>query len=115
MGLNDTHFTNPDRRPSQSLEHHAHDVAFRQQLASAFRPSGPHNVQMETGHVLLPATGGNSGHGPYVVVHHPNDESDRSLYLPIGDDPHQWFPNLMKHLNDRDVMSHMRNQMNGGW
>lgn len=112
MGLNDRHFTSPDPFPGQSLEEHQHDVAFRQQLASAFTPSGPHNVRMETGHQICPATGWNWGDGPTALVHHRNDP-DWTIRLPLGHDPHQWFPNLVKHLNDRSVMSQMREQMNG--
>jgi len=117
MGLNDTHFTSPEMTSGDTLENYRNNVAFRQQLASAFRPDGPHNVRMETGHMLLPVThpdaqGPNDVHGPQVIIHHRNDPH-YSIALPLGDDPHQWMPNLMRHLNDRTVMDRMRDQMNG--
>lgn len=116
MGLNDTHFTNPERVPGHTLEQHQNDVAFRQQLASVFSPHGPHNVRMETGHTLLPVTHpesiGPDVEGPQVIVQHRNDP-DRPFSLPLGHDPQRWMPNLMKHLNSREVMEQMRDQMNG--
>jgi hypothetical protein len=112
MGYNDRHFTSPDISPGQSLEHYRNDVAFRQQLASVFQPSGPHNVRMETGHQLCPATGDNWGAGPEALVSHRNDPN-WTIRLPLGHDPHQWMPNLMRHLNRREVMNQMREQMNG--
>jgi hypothetical protein len=117
MGLNDTHFTSPERTDGQSLEHYRNDVAFRQQLASVFQPHGPHNVRMETGHTLLPLThpdahGPDDTTGPQVAVHHRNDP-DWHFSLPLGDDPAQWMGNLARHLNSRPVMERMREQMNG--
>jgi hypothetical protein len=117
MGYNDRHFTSPDIMPGQSLEHYRNDVAFRQQLASAFQPHGPHNVRMETGHTLLPVThpdanGPDGTVGPQVIVHHRNDP-DWSISLPLGPDPSQWMGNLARHLNSREVMERMRRQMNG--
>jgi hypothetical protein len=117
MGYNDRHFTSPDRMPGQSLEHYRDDVAFRQQLASVFQPFGPHNVRMETGHTLLPVTHDEAEsfrdvRGPQVIVQHRNDP-DSPIALPLGHDPSQWMGNLMRHLNDREVMERMREQMNG--
>lgn len=123
MGWNDTHFTRPDPVPGDSMENYRNDVAFRQQLASVFQPHGPHNVRMETGHTLLPVThpealgpagasGGEFVRGPQVVVSHRNDPDD-FFSLPLGDDPRQWMPNLARHLNSREVMQRMRDQMNG--
>jgi hypothetical protein len=114
MGLNDTHFTSPDISAGQSLENYRHDVAFRQQLASVFQPSGPHNVRMETGHQIFPGVE-LPDHERTAVIHHHNDELDRPIYLPLGHDPEQWMPNLMRHLNDREIMGHMREQMNDPW
>jgi hypothetical protein len=117
MGWNDTHFTSPERGPMESLEHYRNNVAFRQQLASVFQPHGPHNVRMETGHTLLPVThpdtlGPQDTWGPQVVVNHRNNPDDHYA-LPLGDDPGRWMPNLMRHLNSREVMQRMREQMNG--
>lgn len=117
MGLNDTHFTRPDMTPGEDLGHYRDNVAFRQQLASVFQPVSSHNVRMETGHLLLPVThpeayGPGGVRGPQVVIHHRNDPDD-SVALPLGNDPGQWMPNLMRHLNSREVMSRLRDQMNG--
>lgn len=117
MGYNDTHFTSPAMTPGWTTEQHQNEVRLRQQLASVFQPHGPHNVRMETGHTLLPishpdAVGPGNVRGPQVIVQHRNDP-DRPFSLPLGHDPRQWFPNLVKHLNDRSVMSQMREQMNG--
>jgi hypothetical protein len=117
MGLNDTHFTNPAWTPGWTTEQHQNEVRFRQQLASVFQPYGPHNVRMETGHTLLPishpdAIGPGNVRGPQVIISHRNDPDDH-FALPIGDDPAQWMGNLAKHLNNRDVMQRMRDQMNG--
>lgn len=115
MGLNDRHFTNPDRGSWQTPEQHRDDISFRQQLAGAFRVTGPHNVQMETGHVLLPLMKGRDPGGPQVAVHHPDDEFDRTMYLPLGRDPQGWMGDLARHLGNRDVMRQMRDQMTSGW
>jgi hypothetical protein len=117
MGLNDTHFTSPERTGGWSLEQHQNEVGFRQQLASVFQPAGPHNVRMETGHTLLPIThpdalGPGDVRGPQVVVSHRNDP-DAHFSLPLGNDPAQWMGNLARHLNSREVMSRMREQMSG--
>jgi len=117
MGWNDTHFTSPDRSPGQSLEEYQRNVAFRQQLASVFQPHGPHNVRMETGHTLLPVThaeawGPQGVKGPQVIIHHHNDP-DYPISLPLGHDPGKWMGNLMRHLNSKEVMSQLRDQMNG--
>lgn len=117
MGWNDTHFTSPEQGPGQSLEQYRNDVAFRQQLASVFKPHGPHNVRMESGHVLLPLThpetiGPQGTRGPQVVVSHGNDPHDY-LALPLGQDPGQWMGDLARHLGSREVMQRMREQMNG--
>lgn len=85
-------------------------------------PHGPHNVRMETGHTLLPIThpaatgpagvrGGDYTRGPQVVVQH--RKSPDMFSLPLGDSPHQWMGNLARHLNSREVMERMRDQMNG--
>lgn len=117
MGYNDTHFTSPDMTPGQDLGEYQRNVAFRQQLASVFQPHGSHNVRMETGHRLLPLThpdsfGPGDVHGPQVVIQHHADP-DNPFSVPIGDDPRQWMPNLARQLNSREVMSRMREQMNG--
>jgi hypothetical protein len=117
MGLNDTHFTSPDRSPGESLEEYQRDVTFRQQLASVFKPVSAHNVQMETGHYLLPVThpeafGPGGVTGPQVIIHHRNDPDD-SLALPLGRDPSRWMGDLARHLNSRPVMERLRDQMNG--
>lgn len=116
MGLNDTHFTSPEMTPGEDLEDYRNNVAFRQQLASVFRPHGPHNVRMETGHTILPVThpeafGPGGLTGPQVIIHHRS--SHWPIALPLGDNPHQWMPNLMKHLNNRDVMKNLHEQMSG--
>lgn len=110
MGLNDRHFTNPDPTPGVSLEDHRNDVAFRQQLASVFRPDGPHNVRMETGHMLCPGVHHAGGEERKAIVTYGGDP--HPVYLPLGHEPAQWMPNLMKHLNSREIMGHLRDQMN---
>ena len=122
MGLNDRHFTNPDIFSGWTLEQHRNEVGFRQQLASMFRPHGPHNVQMETGHTLLPMThpdafgpndlSGQEVRGPQVAISHRNEPSDY-FSIPLGHDPHQWMPNLVRSLGSRPVMERMRAQMSG--
>jgi hypothetical protein len=117
MGWNDRHFTSPDMTPGESLEDYRNNVAFRQQLASVFQPHGPHNVRMETGHTLLPVTHPNSvgpgqRFGPQVIVQHRNSPED-AISLPLGHDPSQWMNDLARHLNSRDVMARMHEQMNG--
>jgi hypothetical protein len=122
MGLNDSHFTNPEITPGWTPEQHQNEVRFRQQLASVFRPLGSHNVQMETGHTLLPVThpdaigppgvgGGEETHGPQVIVQHRN--AHYGFSLPLGSDPRKWMGDLAAHLNSRPVMEQMRDQMNG--
>jgi hypothetical protein len=116
MGYNDYHFTSPEPYESQSLEDYRNDVSFRQQLASAFTPIGPHSVRMETGHTLLPAThpdsfGPDDVKGPQVIIQHRN--AGYPMSVPLGHDPSQWMPNLIRHLNSREVMQRMHEQMNG--
>jgi hypothetical protein len=108
MGYNDRHFTRPDPSPGQSMEHYQNDVAFRQQLASVFPPYAPHNVRMESGHFILPDTHAD-GSADAVISHH-NDPYG-NIRLPLGSDPSQWMGNLAKHLNSRDVMGRMHEQM----
>ena len=111
MGLNDRHFTSPDRQDWQGMDDYRDDVAFRQQLASVFHPIGPHTVQMDSGHTLSPITW-TKKQEPEAIVNHRNDP-DNWLHLPLGRDPRQWLGNLVKHLSSRETMERMRGQMQG--